>query len=126
MASGYYPSEMKAVMKDPNRHPQSRLSRAIVFMALLIMAVTCAACTDEYEPTKSIEGVYRPSHCVTLQGIIPGRVLRAQLQNAAGTNEMLGRQLHQDAEAHTETERRALRMLDNIQHRRKPSIFEAP
>lgn len=53
-------------------------------------------------------------------------VLRTQLQSAVGSNDTLSRQLHQDAEAHSETERLALRMLDNIQHRRKPSIFDRP
>jgi hypothetical protein len=62
---------MGAVMKDPNRRSQGRLHRTIVCMALLIMAVTCVAC-DKYEPTKPIEGVYRPTQCVTLQGIVPG------------------------------------------------------
>src|SRR5207249_3913122 len=52
--------------------------------------------------------------------------LRTQLQSAVGSSDTLRRQLHQDAEAHSETERRALRMLDNIQHRRKPSIFDRP
>lgn len=52
--------------------------------------------------------------------------LRTQLQRAVGSNDTLSRQLHQDAEAHSETARRALRMLDNIQHRRKPSIFDPP
>lgn len=64
-------SEMKTVMKDPNRRPQGRLHRTIVCMAFVIMAVTFAAC-DKYERTKPIEGVYRPTQCVTLQGIIPG------------------------------------------------------
>ena len=52
--------------------------------------------------------------------------LRTQLQSVVGSNDSLSRQLHQDAEAHSETERLALRMLDNIQHRRKPSLFDRP
>jgi hypothetical protein len=52
--------------------------------------------------------------------------LRTQLQSAVGSNESLSRQLHQDAEAHSESGRLALQMLDNIQHRRKPSIFDRP
>lgn len=58
-------------MKDPNRRPQGRFHRMIIYMAFVIMTVTCGAC-DKYEPTKPIEGVYRPTQCVTLQGIIPG------------------------------------------------------
>lgn len=52
--------------------------------------------------------------------------LRAQVQNAAGANDALRGQLRQDAEARSETEHLALRMLDNIQRKRKPTIFERP
>ena len=52
--------------------------------------------------------------------------LRAQLQSAVDANDAILGQLHQDAEARSETERQALRMLDNIQHRRKPTIFDRP
>lgn len=52
--------------------------------------------------------------------------LRAQLESAVGVNEAVRGQLRQDAEARSETERLALRMLDNIQRRRKPTIFDRP
>ena len=52
--------------------------------------------------------------------------LRAELQRSAGVNEAVLGQLRQDAEARTESERLALRMLDNIQRRRKPTMWERP
>lgn len=52
--------------------------------------------------------------------------LRAELQRAHGSSDAMRGQLRQDAEARAEHERLALRMLDNIQHRRKPTIFDRP
>jgi DNA anti-recombination protein RmuC len=52
--------------------------------------------------------------------------LRAELQRSTGVNEAVLGQLRQDAEARTESERLALRMLDNIQRRRKPTMWERP
>ena len=57
--------------KDPNQRPPGLLHRTSGYIALVIVAVTCGAC-DKYEPTKPIEGVYRPTQCVNHQGIIPG------------------------------------------------------
>ena len=52
--------------------------------------------------------------------------LRAELQRSTGVNDAVLGQLRQDAEARTESERLALRMLDNIQHRRKPTMWDRP
>jgi hypothetical protein len=52
--------------------------------------------------------------------------LRAELQRSHGVNDAILGQLRQDAEASSESERLALRMLDNIQRRRKPSIWDGP
>jgi hypothetical protein len=52
--------------------------------------------------------------------------LHKELQCAADSNEALRRELREGAEARSETERLALRMLDNIQRRRKPGIFDRP
>jgi DNA anti-recombination protein RmuC len=46
--------------------------------------------------------------------------LHEQLKRAAGSNEALRRELREGADARSEAERQALRMLDNIQRRRKP------
>ncbi|MGH9830818.1 MAG: hypothetical protein ACREDR_47030, partial [Blastocatellia bacterium] len=69
--SDYRVRDVKTVMVAANRRPQAQLHRTLVCVAFVVMALTSAAC-DKYEPTKSIEGVYRPAQCVTLQGIIPG------------------------------------------------------
>jgi len=63
-------SQMKT-LTNFNPRPQGRPHITIVFWALVITAVICGAC-DKYEPTKQIEGVYRPARCLALQGIIPG------------------------------------------------------
>gem|GEM_PF-3008314 len=52
--------------------------------------------------------------------------LRAELQRSTGVNDAVLGQLRQDAEARTESQRLALRMLDNIQRRRKPTMWERP
>jgi hypothetical protein len=57
---------------------------------------------------------------------VQSAVLRAELQTAVGVNDAIRGQLREDAEARSETERLALRMLDNIQRRRKPTIFDRP
>ena len=49
-----------------------------------------------------------------------------QLQRAADSNEALRSELREGAQARSETERLALRMLNNIQSRRKPTIFDRP
>lgn len=55
-----------------------------------------------------------------------GSALRAELQRSHGADDALLGQLRHDAEASSESERLALRMLDNIQHRRKPTIWDGP
>lgn len=55
-----------------------------------------------------------------------GAALRAELQQSHGVNDAILGQLRQDAEASSESERLALRMLDNIQRRRKPTIWDGP
>jgi hypothetical protein len=55
-----------------------------------------------------------------------GAALRAELQQSHGVNDAILGQLRQNAEASSESEQRALRMLDNIQHRRKPTIWDGP
>ncbi len=55
-----------------------------------------------------------------------GAALRAELQQSHGVNDAILGQLRQNAEDSSESERRALRMLDNIQHRRKPTIWDGP
>jgi len=52
--------------------------------------------------------------------------LHKEIQSAADSNEALRCELREGAEARSETERLALRMLNNIQHRRKPGIFDRP
>ncbi len=52
--------------------------------------------------------------------------LRAQLQRADDVSDAFRVQVRQDAAARSETQRLALRMLDNIQRRRKPTMFERP
>jgi len=55
-----------------------------------------------------------------------GAALRAELQRSHGVNDAILGQLRQNAEASSESERLALRMLDNIQRRRKPTIWDGP
>jgi hypothetical protein len=52
--------------------------------------------------------------------------LRGQLQNAQSVQGGLLGQLHQEADERSDRERLALRMLDNIQRQRKPTLFERP
>jgi hypothetical protein len=55
-----------------------------------------------------------------------GAALRAELQRPRGADEAVLGQLRQDAEARSENERLALRMLDNIQRRKEPAIWDRP
>lgn len=50
--------------------------------------------------------------------------LRRELRRAADKDEGIVHQLREDAETRAESERLALRMLDNIQRRRKPTLFD--
>ncbi|MGC9970224.1 MAG: hypothetical protein ABSE56_06515 [Bryobacteraceae bacterium] len=52
--------------------------------------------------------------------------LRAELQRSSAVDNAVLDQLRQDAEVHSERGRLALRMLDNIQRRRRPTVFERP
>jgi hypothetical protein len=52
--------------------------------------------------------------------------LRTELQQSHDANEAVIHQLRQDAEARSEDGRLALRMLDNIQRGRKPTMWERP
>jgi hypothetical protein len=52
--------------------------------------------------------------------------LRAELQRSNEAEEAVLATLRQDAEARSESERLALRMLDNIQRRREPTMWDRP
>jgi hypothetical protein len=58
-------------MVNTKHHSEAVFRRSLLCAAFVVVALTSVAC-DKYEPTKHIEGTYRPSQCVTLQGIIPG------------------------------------------------------
>lgn len=58
-------------MVDTKRNSEAVFHRPLLCAAFVVVALSSVAC-DKYQPTKHIEGTYRPSQCVTLQGIIPG------------------------------------------------------
>ncbi len=61
-------------MVDTKRNSEAVFHRPLLCAAFVVVVLTSVAC-DKYERTKLIEGTYRPSQCVTLQGIIPGGLL---------------------------------------------------
>lgn len=57
---------------------------------------------------------------------VQSAALREELQRSTAVNETVVGQLRHDAAARSESEHMALRMLDNIQRRRRPSLFDRP